>query len=67
MMEATYILGESTTAHIDESKPREIKLDNYTVCPDMLLGKGSFSSVYLCFGDDGKKAAVKILSKQNKK
>lgn len=43
-----------------------MKLDNYTICPDVLLGKGSFSEVYLCKNGDSK-AAVKILNKNKNK
>ena len=66
MIETSYRLGDSSTACFDSTKPKEMKLDNYTICPDVLLGTGSFSSVYLCKNGENK-AAVKVLNKNRKK
>lgn len=60
------MLSEST-ACINEPKPKEVMLGDYTICPDSLLGTGAFSTVYLCTDKNNNKAAVKILSKNSKR
>ena len=55
------------TTYIDESKPKQVKLDKYTICPEELLGSGSFASVYMCRDEKGQCAAVKVLKKRGKK
>jgi serine/threonine protein kinase len=59
-------LSESSTACFDSIKPKPLKLGKFTICPNHKLGKGSFSTVFLCEDANGNKAAVKILNKHSK-
>lgn len=54
---------ELASNEIDEDKKKNIKLGEYLICFDKPIGKGAFSSVYLCEGPNKKIAAVKIISK----
>ena len=66
-MDKNYCRLSDSSTYVDESKPKNLKIDQYTVCPEEVLGHGSFSTVYMCKDEQGNKCAVKILKKRGKK